>query len=313
MTYDPSPSPAIPPAISRVYDAASGGLSTTASDRTLLDRVLAIMPGYRYFARANRAFTHRAVHAFLDAGITQILDLGCGILTPDSTHEIARTAPADGGGTHTADVARADVVHAEVVYVDTDPTVIEHVRAGTAGTEHVRVVEADLCRVDELLDHPVCREVLDLTRPVGVLAAAVLHCLPGHPNSRTGTGTGMDHSAADDPADVLRRYFDRLPAGSMLAMSHASGDTLDAAVTADAIALFADAGITVVSRTRSEIEHLLGPWDTTPDGVTRLVWSPPPGRDPHDALGYTAIATKPADIAAPIAAPAATDERTGRT
>lgn len=251
------------PALARVYNGATGGASTSAADRGLLERVFALMPGYRYFAVANQRFAARSVGELVDAGLTQILDLGCGMLTPQSSHHVAH--------------ARNPEVR--VVYVDSDPVTVEHVRGGTAGDERVGVVRADMRDVDQVLDG--ASAVLDLDEPVGVLAAAVLHCLPDG-DDRDGDGV--------HPADAVRAYHDRLRPGSMLAASHASGDTLDPAVVAEAVALFRQAGITVLSRTAEEFAALLGPWQTS--GLRRLMWSAHPDAEEVDALAYTAVATR---------------------
>lgn len=248
------------PALARVYNGATGGASTVAADRSLLGQVFALMPGYRYFAQANQRFAARAVTEFVDAGLTQILDLGCGMLTPQSSHHVAHARNPD----------------VRVVYVDSDPVTVEHVRNGTADDGRVGVVHADMRNVDQVLDHEVTRTVLDLDKPVGLLAAAVVHCLPDD---------GDVH-----PADALRGYHDRLAPGSMLAASHASGDTLDPAVVTEAIALFEQAGIIVLSRSADEFSALLGPWHTP--GLQRLVWSPGPDDEDIDALAYTTIATR---------------------
>ena len=249
------------PALSRVYNGAVGGASTTAVDRSLLERVFELMPGYRYFAMANLAFARQAVDDFLDAGITQVLDLGCGMLTPQSSHLVARAKDVD----------------ARVVYVDIDPVTVEHVRAGTEGAPHVGVLRADVSGVDEVLDHPVTREVLDLGEPVGVLAAAVLHCLPD--------------DAAVPPAEVLRGYHGRLAPGSRIAATHASGDTLDPAVVTEAVGLFRQAGITVLSRTADEFHALFGPWRLREPGLSPLRWTAESGEEVA-ALAYGAVAER---------------------
>lgn len=249
------------PALSRVYNGAAGGVSTTAVDRGLLERVFELMPGYRYFAMANLAFARQSVADFVDAGITQVLDLGCGMLTPQSSHFVAHAKNPD----------------VRVVYVDIDPVTVEHVRAGTDGERNVGVFQADVSGVDEVLGHPVTRELLDLDKPVGVLAAAVLHCLPD--------------DAAVPPTEVLRGYHDRLAPGSRVAATHASGDTLDPSVVTEAVGLFRQAGITVLSRSADEFRALFGPWRLREPGLSPLRWTVESG-DEVDALAYGAVAEK---------------------
>jgi hypothetical protein len=165
------------------------------------------------------------------------------------------------------------------VYVDGDPIVTASVRAGVDGDPRVGVVEADMCYVHQVLDHETTQQVLDLGRPVGLFMVAVLHCLPD----------------ADEPAAVLRRYHECLAPGTMLAASHASGDSLGTSLTNEGVERFATAGITVVSRTRNEFAELLGPWCLTPDGIVPVHWWRPEGStDPVEgaSLGYGALATR---------------------
>ena len=248
------------PALARVYNGASGGAMTTAADRELLAKVLELVPGYRFFVAANRAFVRAAIHRFLDEGITQLLDLGCGMFFDGLTHEIAQSVTSA----------------ARVVYVDTDLAAIAHLQQTTEGSDRVGVVHADMCGVDAVLNAPVVRKVLDVDRPVGLLAAAVLHCVP-------------DSDVSADVATVMRRYHDALAPGSMLALSHASGDSLPADIVAQAINLFKRAGITIVSRTRQEICDLLRPWQPEPAGVAELAWQVESGETVY-AHGYTVIA-----------------------
>ena len=249
------------PALARVYNGAVGGASTTAVDRGLLARVFELMPGYRYFAMANLGFAAQSVIDFLDADITQVLDLGCGMLTPRSTHHVAYARNHD----------------ARVMYVDIDPVTVEHVRAGIDGNPNVGVLRADVSDVAAVLDHPVTRGVLDLDKPVGIVAAAVLHCLPD--------------DAPVPPAEVLRGYHERLAPGSRVAATHASGDTLDPAVVAEAVGLFGQAGITVLSRSAAEFRGLFGPWRLHEPGLIPLRWTVESGEE-IAALAYGAVAEK---------------------
>jgi hypothetical protein len=248
------------PAISRVYNGALGQAFNFSADRLLLDRMLQIMPGYRYFAHANRMFVRTATRRFVALGITQILDLGCGVVSREEmTHSVA----------HDLHLAT------RVVYVDTDPVVIAHHQPIARNDARIGAVHADICDVDAVLKARETCAVLDLDQPVGVLAAAVFHCVP-------------DEREEGDVATVMRRYHDALAVGSMLALSHPSGDGLPAEDVAQAIHMFAQAGITLVSRARDQIRALLHPWRPDNPDMDVLRWRQ--GRDGVDAHGYTAIA-----------------------
>src|SRR5512146_1971054 len=102
------------PHAARMYDYFLGGKNHFAADRETADKVIAAMPGVRTGPRENRAFLGRAVRFLAEeAGIRQFLDIGTGLPTMSSVHEVAQSvAPAS-----------------RVVYVDHDPLVLRHAQA----------------------------------------------------------------------------------------------------------------------------------------------------------------------------------------
>lgn len=259
------------PSLSRIYDYLLGGGHNFAADRAVGDRITSVVPGYREFVRESRSFVDRAVLHMLAAGIRQFLDLGAGMLTTRPVHDIARAHHAD----------------ARVVYVDRDPVVIARLAVLFGqGDPRTGVVEADLRCVDHVLEQALCDRRLNLDRPVGVVAGAVLHCLPD----------------ADEAVAVLARYHERLAPGSLLAASHADGTTLGPVRSAAVEACFADAGITLVHRSRQQFVDLLGPWQPHPDDVVPVEAWRPDGLTllrPHQpSLGNAVFASRASEPAA---------------
>jgi SAM-dependent methyltransferase len=147
------------PNIARIYDFLIGGKDNFEVDRTEAERLLEVSPRLARLARDNRAFIGRAVRWVASQGVTQFLDLGAGLPTGTSTHEAAQSvAPG-----------------ARVAYVDYDPVVIVHALALLTGDGATAAVRADISRPRSVLAHPDVRGLLDLDRPVGVVAAMVLH------------------------------------------------------------------------------------------------------------------------------------------
>ncbi|MEV6712632.1 SAM-dependent methyltransferase [Lentzea sp. NPDC051208] len=231
------------PSLSRIYDHLLGGGHNFASDRAVAEAISALVPRYDVFVRESRAFVRRAVLHMLTAGIEQFLDLGAGL----------------GGIRHVHELAQAEQPQARVVYVDRDPVAVARLGLVVWDDPSTGVIEADLRHVDEVLDHAVTTRLLDLTRPVGVVAGSVLHCLPD----------------AEDPAAALAGYHERLAPGSLLAASHADGIVLGLQSAAAVEDCLARAGITFVHRSRREFADLLGPWQPHPDGVAPVgLWRP---------------------------------------
>lgn len=176
------------PNMARFYDAMLCGKDNFAADRALAHEVSTEVPAMPRLLRQNRRFVTQAVARMADEGITQFLDLGCGLPTIDNTHQVARRRTSQ----------------ARVVYVDRDPTVAAHGRAVLADDCRTVVVRADVRDHDAVFEAYETQYVLDLSRPVGVVCTALLHHI--HDD--------------DDPHHLIRTYLDRLPSGSMLAVSH---------------------------------------------------------------------------------------------
>jgi hypothetical protein len=255
------------PTASRIYDYMLGGSYNFAADREVAKKAIAAMPDLPAVLRGNRAFLGRAVHWLAaDAGITQFLDLGSGIPTVGNVHEVAgRVNPA-----------------ARVVYVDIDPIAVAHSLAILYGNPNATAIQADLRRPQAILADPAVSATLDLSRPVAVLLVATLHFLPD----------------SEHPVDILVRLREALPAGSYVAISHATEDLRALAGQRDAQEVYARSNNAVVMRTHGEIAALLDGWDVVPPGIVRCpVWHPEPGDelgpDAYEFPGYAAVARRP--------------------
>src|SRR2546423_15323701 len=105
------------PSPARVYDCFLGGTHNFAADRAVAAQAIAAMPQLPEIMRANRAFLRRAVRLVASAGVDQFLDLGSGIPTEGTVHEIARDIQPD----------------PRAVYVDIGPVAVIHSRSILAG------------------------------------------------------------------------------------------------------------------------------------------------------------------------------------
>src|SRR5258708_19704963 len=83
------------PSIARVYDYLLNGKDNFAADREVAEKLLAVAPLTADVTRENRQFLARAVTWAANQGISQVIDLGCGMPTVPNTHETAQaTTPA---------------------------------------------------------------------------------------------------------------------------------------------------------------------------------------------------------------------------
>jgi SAM-dependent methyltransferase len=255
------------PNIARVYDALLGGKDNYATDREAALALAAAIPGAPRAARDNRAFLRRAVHFLAaGAGISQFLDIGTGLPTRGSVHEIARAVNQD----------------ARVVYADNDPVVVAHARALLARAPGVIAVEGDVRYPRHLLTSREVRDHIDLAQPVAVLLVAVLHFV-------------------DDmysPWSAVRALTGRLAPGSYLVVSHVTGDQIPPAAVQRAREIYRGAFTQGTARSRGEIARFFDGTELIPPGLADVAaWrsgrtrTGPPGRP---VLFWAGVGRKPA-------------------
>jgi hypothetical protein len=174
------------PNAARMYDYLLGGKDNFAADREAAERSAAAVPQMPWLARQNRKFLGRAVRFCASAGITQFLDIGSGLPTMDSVHQVAGQV----------------ITSPHVVYVDHDPMAVSHAQALLA-TPRTAAVRGDLTRPGEILADPQVRRLIDFSRPVAILLVTILHFVPEEA----------------DPAGAVARLRDAMAPGSYLVIS----------------------------------------------------------------------------------------------
>ncbi len=236
------------PSSGRVYDYWLGGTNNYAVDREFAEAQLARAPEIREAVRENRAFLRRAVRFAAAEGIRQFVDIGCGLPTQGSVHEVAdEVAPGE----------------SRVVYIDNEPVAHAHAQIlleDTADPTRHRALAGDFFDGPDLWDR-VLAEGIDPREPVCLLTVALLHLLPSERK----------------PETVLAYYRDQLAPGSLLLLSHACLDDGDAQ-TQEAFGRISDDYRTRTAnngtgglRSRAEIAELFGDFDLVEPG---LVWLP---------------------------------------
>jgi S-adenosyl methyltransferase len=150
------------PSLARAYDYLLGGGASFAADRALAGRMAALYPKAKDLLQASRTYAAASITSMARQGVGQYLDVGSGLPTRPSTHEIAR----------------ALVPGAHIVYADRDPVVVEH--GAALVPSGVRYVAADLTEPESLLSSPEITALIDFSRPVGVVLGLVVQALdPG--------------------------------------------------------------------------------------------------------------------------------------
>jgi len=268
-TSDREAPPLMPdtPSAARIYDYFLGGFHNFAIDREAAARVKTIYPDVARVMAANRAFLRRAVRFLLDQGIDQFLDLGAGIATVGSVHEIVGAINPN----------------AHVVYVDNDPVAVGHTRALLSENPTVTIIDVDARDIGSILTHSDVRRLLDFSRPVGVLIIALLHFI-----------------TSDDEAHALvRTLHDALAPGSYIAIAHATVDDVPADIARQLEQLYAGTTNPGRARSRAAIEAFFTGLTTVDPGVVLApLWRPESTRDlfldePERAINFVGIGKKP--------------------
>jgi SAM-dependent methyltransferase len=252
------------PSSARIYDYVLGGAHNFERDRMIGDQLAQVVP-VREMARLNRSFLRRAVLFLVENGIRQFLDIGSGIPTVGNVHEIAQEAdPA-----------------CRVVYVDYEPVAVAHSRLILRDDPHAVMVQADLRNPERILSDPETRRMLDFEQPVGLLVVGVLQFV----------------ADADDPAGVIARFRDALPAGSYLALSHFTPDNMEEGM-AKAVDVFSHSAEPIHPRSHAEVTAMFDGFELVEPGVVFTAnWRPQSaadlGDDPEHSGIYAGVGRKP--------------------
>jgi O-methyltransferase involved in polyketide biosynthesis len=233
------------PSAARIYDYLLGGKDNYPADRAVAESMIAQLPNVRPAVQWNRAFLRRVVrYLIVEAGIRQIIDIGAGLPTADNTHEVALEASPE----------------ARVVYVDHDPVVLAHARDMLHNVPNTAIIDQDLLKPDEILADPLLQSLIDFGQPVAFLFLSVLHFV----------------APENDPAGLIARLLARFPAGSHVAISHATPDEVPQ--VHDVERVFDEATERAHVRTRAEVLDLVTGLDVVEPGLTwPPQWRPEPG------------------------------------
>ena len=257
------------PHTARMYDYYLGGENHYPADRELAEKVLVSMPAARTAARENRAFMGRAVRFLAEEiGLRQFLDIGTGLPTSNSVHEVAQAvAPS-----------------ARVVYADNDPLVLAHARALLTSSPAGRTayLQADLRDPESILAHPSVRELLDFGQPVALMLVAILHFIPDEAR----------------PEEIVGTLLGALPPGSYLVASHGTTEH-DPVGPAAGQAAYRASGVTGRARNADEFARLaFSGLELVPPGVVLVSeWRPDgpgPRPSPAEVSVYGGVGRKPA-------------------
>jgi hypothetical protein len=234
------------PHTARIYDYMLGGKDNFAVDRAAAKEIVEHLPSLRASMLANRRFLARIARYMAgELGLRQFLDVGTGLPTHPNLHEV---------------VQEVDPV-CRIVYVDNDPIVLVHARALLTSTPEGRTayVDADLRDPHSILTAPELRDILDLTRPLGVSLIAILQFVED----------------ADETRRIVRELMEPLVAGSALALSIVAADGSTQAQIEQGVKAYGRRGMPSRSWSRPELEELIAEYEVVDPGIALVhQWHP---------------------------------------
>jgi O-methyltransferase involved in polyketide biosynthesis len=231
------------PSIARVYDYLLNGKDNFAVDREVAEKLLAVVPISADVMRENRQFLARATKWAAGQGITQFIDLGCGMPTVPNTHRSAGSVIAE----------------PRVAYVDNDAVVLAHLRALAAhGNSGVTVIASDVREVAATLE--AVSAATDQSQPACLLMGALLHFFP-----------------ADAARDLVAGYVAALAPGSYVVLSVGRGDG-DAAN--QGFRAYSSGGNQSYNHSVADFTSFFGDLTLVPPGIVDArQWHPDPGEE----------------------------------
>jgi hypothetical protein len=248
--FDPST-----PSIARVYDYLLNGKDNFAVDREVAEKLLAVVPISADVMRENRQFLARATKWAAGQGITQFIDLGCGMPTVPNTHGSAGSV----------------IAGPRVAYVDNDAVVLAHLRALAAhGNSGVTAIESDVRDVAATLE--AVSAAIDQSRPACLLMGALLHFFP-----------------AAAARDLVASYVAPLAPGSyaVLSVGRGDGDTANQGFRA-----YSSGGNQSYNHSVADFTSFFGDLTLVPPGIVDArEWHPDPGQEGPfpPRSGYTIV------------------------
>ncbi|WP_460522132.1 SAM-dependent methyltransferase [Flindersiella endophytica] len=260
------------PSSGRMYDYYLGGTENLPVDREAVQRMLDLGLDLSDMAWANRGFLQRAASWMAaEHGIDQFIDLGAGLPTQNNTHEAVQAIRPT----------------ARVAYVDNDPMILAHAQSLLEGTEHVVYISGDFREPDKTLNHPEVRELIDFSRPVGLMCVALLHFVKD----------------SEQPRALISTYLDAVPSGSFLAISHATADQLIPAAESGSVQAYSNSTAQMNFRSKQEVTGLFDGLEIVPPypgAVPEPTWlglwaaeDPDAADSEGGRLGYCAVGRKP--------------------
>lgn len=222
------------PSAARIYDYLSGGSFHFPVDRGAADFMVSLVPSVPKWLRMLRAFLQKASVQLWEAGATHFVDFGSGLPSDSHIHAV--------------------LPNARVVYVDSDPYVVQEGKRILAGVPNTLYVAGDVLQPRSVLDSPEVKAFLGGTRKAAFgLSGLSVFFTPTELNG------------------IFRELYEWADSGSFVYTNY---ETKDAALNTPPLQTFVDAlsqaGGNYHFYTVEDCYKVSEPWTLTPPGLIPL-------------------------------------------
>lgn len=134
------------PSAARIYDYLSGGAFHFPVDRGAADFMVSLVPSVPKWLKMLRAFLQQAAKQLWASGMTHFIDFGSGLPSESHIHAV--------------------LPNAKVIYVDSDPYVVQEGQRLLAQVTNTLYLQGDVLQARTILDSPEVVNFLGGTRRV---------------------------------------------------------------------------------------------------------------------------------------------------
>ena len=201
----------------------------------MADPILGVYPQVRQTALDDRQFLGRVVVHLAKEGIDQFLCLGYRLPSETDVHHVAQSITP----------------RARVVYASNDPIVNRQASSLISAGQRVAYIDGDPRTPEYILKDPITQNLIDFTRPVGVLFYGSLNYIADR----------------DDPYGAVQHLLEEVPSGSYVAISHVTADGIDPGLHSTIESAYADVPNRFYFRTRQQITRFYGDWEILEPGI----------------------------------------------
>ncbi|KAL7808184.1 DUF574 domain-containing protein [Trichoderma gracile] len=237
---DPTPPGGIDvsrPTVARMYDFYLGGKNNYASDRAAVAAVVEALPNIFDIVAEGRHFLRRVIRYMCYQGIDQFIDIGSGLPSADNTHQVAQRVNPN----------------ARVVYVDIDEAAVVQGRQLLKGDPSTAFIQGSVLDLEPILNHPETRNLIDFSKPVGVVMMGLLHFFN-----------------ADVDRAILQLLRGKLASGSLVSFTHGVLDHQNEDAVRGLLAAYERTPTPLIMRTMDEIKAIMEGFPAVEPGLVLL-------------------------------------------